>query len=232
MGSPARRARSSLASCRRCDAAVVLTGWSTVSLRGSPLTTLRPSRSCIVCTGNICRSPMAEAILRHRLERSASTPRSSRPACQPTAQPATDTAVERWPIRGLDIPTTAAGCSPPSCWPRADLVVGMAREHVREAVVAASRALLPHLHPQGARARGAEVGAGPPTSRSTAGCAPAHAGPHTPMQLWARPPLDDVADPIGAGPAVYERDRRRARSSSSTSWSTYSGSRSRRPTRA
>jgi protein-tyrosine phosphatase len=39
----------------------------------SNVTQQRPIRVCMVCTGNICRSPMAEIILRQQLERAGLT---------------------------------------------------------------------------------------------------------------------------------------------------------------
>ena len=85
-----------------------------LKLFANPLRFLRPERDpeplerpdgvLILCTGNVCRSPMAEALL-HRLllERAPGTRVESAGLGAPVGQPADPHAVELMSERGLDI---------------------------------------------------------------------------------------------------------------------------------
>ena len=111
---------------------------------------------------------------------------------------------------GLDIAARiAAGILPRADSSGADLVVGMAREHVRDTRSSWTRRLCPHVHAQGACPPGGDVGARPPISRSTSGCArPTRAGRPVAARVVG---LDDVADPVGQSRARVRGHRRRAR---------------------
>ncbi len=92
----------------------------------------------VVCTGNLCRSPMAAGLLRHRLEveglgdayavRSAGT-------WAVTAQPAAGHAQRVMAARGIDITDHVARDVTAEAVAEADLILVMTEAH-REAVVA------------------------------------------------------------------------------------------------
>jgi protein-tyrosine phosphatase len=90
----------------------------------------------VVCSGNICRSPIAEGLLRRALERrvgGAAPTGGSAGTIAIDGGPATPEAVEAARERGLDIGAHAARRLTPALIEGADLIVGMAAEH-REAV--------------------------------------------------------------------------------------------------
>ncbi|MGZ4758879.1 MAG: arsenate reductase/protein-tyrosine-phosphatase family protein, partial [Acidimicrobiales bacterium] len=99
------------------------------------VTTLRPIEILIVCTGNTCRSPMAEAIVRRRVDALGVEAAVSSAGLVSDGQPATDTAVDTMAIRGLDLTGHRSQRITPELLVGPDLIIGMAREHVREAVV-------------------------------------------------------------------------------------------------
>jgi protein-tyrosine phosphatase len=92
----------------------------------------------VVCSGNLCRSPLAEAFLRRRLEErfpgGAVTVRSAGTIAWP-GSPATPEGVVVAREHGLDTSAHAATPLAKALVDRADLVLAMAAEH-REAVEA------------------------------------------------------------------------------------------------
>ncbi len=95
----------------------------------------------VVCTGNICRSPIAEGMLRAAFERrlGGGAPRvSSAGVIAGDGNPATREAVRAAAEAGVDISAHAARRLRPEQIRASDLIVCMAREHVD-----AVRALLP-----------------------------------------------------------------------------------------
>ena len=85
----------------------------------------------LVCTGNICRSPMAEGFLRQLLqERGASTVTlSSAGVYSWDDSPATPEAVRALEERGIDISGHVARRLTRALVEEADLVLGMASDH-------------------------------------------------------------------------------------------------------
>ena len=140
----------------------------------------------LVCTGNMCRSPMAEAMLRRPPRTSGtSTRRSPRPGWWPTAAVRPRPPCRSWPTSGVRSPPTAAGCSPPSSSASSDLVVGLAREHVRETAL-----LVPAAYPRTFTLkelvrRGGEVGARGDDESFEMWLARLHVGRTTLMHLGA-----------------------------------------------
>ena len=118
-------------------------------------------------------------------------------------QPATDPAVDTMAARGLDITGHRSRRISPELLGGPDLILGMAREHVREVVV-----LRPDLYPRTFTLkelvrRGGEVGPRGPGQSIEAWLQAVHHG-RSPTQLMGASPNDDVADPIGRGTPVYE----------------------------
>jgi len=90
----------------------------------------------VVCSGNICRSPIAEGLLRRALERrldDAAPPVASAGTIAVDGAPAMPESIEAARERGADIRAHAARHLTPALVDDADLIVGMAAEH-REAV--------------------------------------------------------------------------------------------------
>ena len=78
---------------------------------------------------------MAEVLLRHRFEAAGLPARVSSAGLYKGGSPATDHAQATMADRGLDLSHHESRTVEPAMIDQADLVIGMAREHVREAVV-------------------------------------------------------------------------------------------------
>jgi protein-tyrosine phosphatase len=95
----------------------------------------------ILCTGNICRSPMAEGLLRERLRERGIDASVSSAGLSFDDRPATDDAIEAAAGYGLDLRDHRSRMLFPEFVERADLVLAMERLHAREAIVLADDAL-------------------------------------------------------------------------------------------
>ncbi len=87
-------------------------------------------RIVCVCTGNICRSPMAEALLRHRLEPEVGWQVESAGTWGLDSQPASRHAIQVMKDQGLDITSHRSRSVDDDIIARADLVLAMTRNHV------------------------------------------------------------------------------------------------------
>ncbi len=97
----------------------------------------------IVCTGNICRSPMAEGFLRHELALrlvEGAPEVTSAGTWGFDAEPAVAEAVDAAAERGVDISGHRSRALQEDQIERADLVIGMTQEHRDKAIALASRA--------------------------------------------------------------------------------------------
>ena len=95
----------------------------------------------LLCTANQCRSPMAEVMLRHRLEQRGVTATVASAGLYPSGSPATDDAVQVMADRGLDLRAHRSRRIDAELIDDADLIIGMTREHVREIAVVDTEAL-------------------------------------------------------------------------------------------
>ena len=91
-------------------------------------------RILTVCTGNICRSPMAEVLLVASAARRGARPAVASAGLVTEDLPADPHAVRVMAERGLDLSAHRSRRLTPEMVVDADLLVGMAREHVREMV--------------------------------------------------------------------------------------------------
>src|SRR5437660_4421992 len=150
----------------------------------------------VVCTGNVCRSPIAEGLLRRATEHrpiGAPITVSSAGTAGWEGSPATPEAVEAAAEGGVDISGHIATRLRPGMAAGADLVLCMAREHrdliTRDEPEAAGKAFslkeLVRLLEDGARA------AATPAPRIAAAARARVGAPLTPH------PAEDIADPVG-----------------------------------
>ena len=85
----------------------------------------------VVCVGNICRSPMAEALLRHALRGQEEISVESAGLGALVDHPASDHAVELMQERGVDISSHRARQLTPELVKNADLILVMEAGHKR-----------------------------------------------------------------------------------------------------
>jgi len=150
---------------------------------------------------------MAEALLRRTLAARGLDIGVSSAGLLYDGEPATVTGVDTMEAWGLDISGHHSRRITPAMLDRSDLVIGMARQHVRESVVLGSDLYPRTFTLKEIVRRGTEVGARPTDEPLEGWLARVHEG-RRPTDQLGESPGDDVADPVGQGPAVYERTAR------------------------
>jgi protein-tyrosine-phosphatase len=158
----------------------------------------------VLCTGNICRSPMAEAFLRRRLADLGVEARVHSAGRLFADVPATAEAVVAMRELGYDTSDHRSRRLTPEMARTADLVVGMAREHVRDVAVIGQDVWPRAFTLKELVRRGAQVGPRGPGQPFDEWLAKAHAG-RTTADILGASADDDVADPIGENAAFYRR---------------------------
>ena len=156
----------------------------------------------LLCTGNVCRSPMAEVLLRERLRAAGVAATVSSAGTWRAGEPASGGSLRAMQARGMDLSDHRSRLLDRDAVDGADLVVGMAREHVREVAV-----LVPELFGRTFTlkelVRRGEA-AGPAVGTLDEWVDRVGAG-RRPTDLLGDSPDDDVADPIGLADPEYER---------------------------
>ena len=158
----------------------------------------------MLCTGNICRSPMAEVLLADALTRRGVDARVHSAGLLEDGRPASEHSVTCMADRGLDLSAHASRVMTPDLLAGADLVVGMERRHVREAAVL-DRAVWPRSFTLRELVRRAEA-AGPRPAEVDLGAWLAHLSEgRTTADHLGTSRDDEVADPIGRPLKHYRR---------------------------
>ena len=147
---------------------------------------------------------MAEALLRDRLARRGVPAHVHSAGLLDDGARASAHGVDVLRARNLDLAEHRSRTLTTDLVEGADLLLGMARLHVREAVV-----LRPQVWPKAFTLkelvrRGEELGARPPGQSFEEWLLKAHAG-RTHTDLLGEHPDDDIFDPIGSSRAQYER---------------------------
>lgn len=156
----------------------------------------------VLCTGNICRSPVAEALLRQRLRRGGVIGRVQSAGLLQGGSPASEHSVTLLEARGLDLSAHRSQTLTAELLRRATLILGMAREHVREAVVLAPD-VFPRTFTLKELVRRAErVGRREEDEPLEQWLMRVHGG-RTSKDLMGVSAEDDVRDPIGQPRGAY-----------------------------
>ncbi len=165
-----------------------------------------PTRVLMVCTANVCRSPMAAAILQHHLDAqgveaivtSAGTMGSNGLPVDPEAV----AAVSRW---GIDLRAHQPRqlTKELSAEAGADLIVTMEREHLRHVVAQDRRTWVRTYTLKELTRRIAN--AGPMVTPNLAVWTSALSAGRRAADMMGDSPTDDIADPYGKGRSVVSK---------------------------
>ena len=173
----------------------------------------RPSRRCpwcvtdmtnvlVLCTANMCRSPMAAALLARELVALGADASVHSAGTLVDGQPAAPEAVLAMTERGLDISAHRSRLVRADDLAAADLTLAMARGHLRHAVVTAQEVWPRAFTLKELVRRGEQVGPRSPGTELAAWLAAAHQGREG-ASLLGDSADDDVADPIGGPLLAY-----------------------------
>jgi protein-tyrosine phosphatase len=154
-------------------------------------------RVLVVCTANQCRSPMAAALLRQRLP----TLQVASAGSLPGGRPASGGSVRAMAARGIALDDHVSRTIDRDAIAGADLILCMARAHLRDVVVAVPTALPRTFTLRELVRRGEAVGT---ADTLDAWLTMVGHGRRT-SDLLGDDPNDDIADPIGGPDSEYER---------------------------
>jgi protein-tyrosine phosphatase len=158
-----------------------------------------------VCTGNLCRSPSAAVLLRRQLgEVGAVTVSVSSAGILEAEVGPPSLLVEEGHRFGIDLGSHVARMVDSAMIEEADLVVGLAREHVREVVVAAPDSFPKSFTLREIARRGLEVGPRGQTENLEDWLARLQEGRQR-RDLMGDSPSDDIADPMGGTSGDYRQ---------------------------
>jgi protein-tyrosine phosphatase len=154
----------------------------------------------VVCTGNICRSPMGAALLRHHLDEHGLDARVASAGTMRWERPPTDEAITVMAERGLDIASHRSRPLTPEVLRDVNLVLGMTRTHVAVATTQGGDDVAARAFLVGEAARLAEsVGARREGERAAEWVARLD----TARDHQHGRAMDEVADPVGQSIDVY-----------------------------
>lgn len=163
-----------------------------------------PIEILTVCTGNVCRSPMAEALLRRELALQGVEATVSSAGLLRPGMAAADEVIELMDARDLDLRTHQSQPITPELLAPMDLVIGMAREHVREVVLMQPALFSRTFTLKELVWRGREVGPRQ-ADESFPGWLGRLAPDRRPTEILGSSDDDDIEDPIGRRFAVFKK---------------------------
>lgn len=159
----------------------------------------------LLCTANQCRSPMAEVLLRHHLAEAGVEATVSSAGLYEGGAPATAHGQAAMADRGLDLTAHRSRHLEPEMLVAADLVIGMTREHVREAAVMGNGVLGKAFTLKELVQRGEAVGPRPSDLSVERWIERVGAGRRSDDLIGiGHDDAFDVEDPVGRGRADYE----------------------------
>jgi len=147
---------------------------------------------------------MAEVLLRDRFRSSGVDARVASAGLLRSGQPASAHGVDLMRERGLDMGAHRSRTIAPELLTSADLILGMAREHVREAVVMATTVWPRTFTLKELVRRGEAAGPRQADEPMDAWIARVAQGRRV-ADLSGSSPEDDIVDPIGGPRSAYER---------------------------
>lgn len=156
----------------------------------------------VLCTANVCRSPMAAALLARRLARLGVTVPVRSAGMAGHGEPPHAEAVSVMAGYGIQIGSHRSRAAGPDDLAQATLVLAMARDHLRYAVVTEPAVWPRAFTLRELIRRGELIGPRPPDEPLPGWLARAHAGRDR-ASLLGDSAADDVADPAGGPLRAY-----------------------------
>lgn len=169
-------------------------------MRTAVVPSLRVVNILVLCTGNICRSPMAEVLLAREIDERGAHAEVLSAGFVTQDRAAEPYAVGAMAERGIDLADHRSRLVTPGLLDRSNLIIGMARRHVREAHTV-QRGVLPRTYTlKELVRRGAEFGS---AGRDLEGWLGPIDQERDPADLLGDDEIDDVADPMGRPLRVF-----------------------------
>lgn len=167
-----------------------------------PPTRIRPIDVLFCCTGNLCRSPMAEGLFRRRAEQAGIPASVASCGLLEGGRPVPQQVLSVMGSRGIDLGGHLSQPLTPELVTDSHLVLGMERQHVREAVVLAPGSLARCFTLRDFVWRAQQVG--PRGDEALPDWLAKVGDGRTTRELLGSDTLDEVPDPMGQAYAAYE----------------------------
>ena len=155
-----------------------------------------------ICTGNIVRSPMAQALMQRSLDEVGVAALVESSGTMDWQRPAEPEAVEAMASMGLDISAHISRPLAAEQVARADIVIGLAREHVRDAALLCPGSIPRMFTLKEIVRRSGEI-EGPRIGEILESWLHRLSADRTLDSLLGDSPTDDIIDPIGQPVSEY-----------------------------